>query len=837
MGATVTLIIGPGGCGKTHRLKALANHHKNSCVWVRGSALEKTTDLGALRPLITIEPSTHREAADHIAAALGADTLLVVDDAHQLDEASVATIATLVSMATSRPKLAVAHRPSPRTDLAALAEMLAAHGTIERVGPLDEHDVGAMLAETPSSAIDSEHLTEIFDATGGIPAWAVLLSMSQPGTVLADAALALAGPVDQELTRSGPTTTAVAQTVTLAPELPEDVIAVAAGIAVDDIRPALDELAAGGLLDPTTSELHPAVRAASRSLLTTARRRELHRQLAHAIAARGGEVTDAAEHLLQSGATGPEAAALYNRAGDETRFRDPEAALGWYGEAAIAGESGANGRVGVIEAEAFAGRSAFNRQHPAELTSDTRRRLIAVRGVDEARDARPGRAAELFASVAGSESHGSSMSADTARLLATTLQSASAQVNSATVDEPVDPLDASANMAHRLAVACIAHRQDPGSSGRRFVEAAAALERLEPTFVIPDSPHAIGALHLSSIGDHDGAELLLERAERTNAGAPMLATRHRLLRAWAQIRGGRYELAVATLRQPPELKDTRDSVVFAAVAAGIARRNGDIGRLREAWTVAEPLLLGGTADLFHLEVTGELILAAARLGRLERCDPILATLHDLAAGPQAGIWRVAHAWLHVQLGVECDDGDSTASAADLLDASTAPDRSYDRALAEAARAWTTILTVDDATTAVEQVEQAASALAERNLPWEASRLAGQAAIRVSDASAARRLLEQARQLHRVTDHTEPSSVSTAGLSERELEIGRHVVDGLTHREIGAQLYISPKTVEHHVASIRRKVRAGSRAEMLAILRGLEPNAIGSDGRSSGLTSL
>jgi DNA-binding CsgD family transcriptional regulator len=45
-----------------------------------------------------------------------------------------------------------------------------------------------------------------------------------------------------------------------------------------------------------------------------------------------------------------------------------------------------------------------------------------------------------------------------------------------------------------------------------------------------------------------------------------------------------------------------------------------------------------------------------------------------------------------------------------------------------------------------------------------------------------------------------------------------VLAGSTHREIGAQLYISPKTVEHHVARIRSKLGANTRAELLAMLR-------------------
>ena len=45
-----------------------------------------------------------------------------------------------------------------------------------------------------------------------------------------------------------------------------------------------------------------------------------------------------------------------------------------------------------------------------------------------------------------------------------------------------------------------------------------------------------------------------------------------------------------------------------------------------------------------------------------------------------------------------------------------------------------------------------------------------------------------------------------------------VLAGGTHREIGARLFISPKTVEHHVARIRTKLGATNRAEFVAALR-------------------
>jgi DNA-binding CsgD family transcriptional regulator len=38
--------------------------------------------------------------------------------------------------------------------------------------------------------------------------------------------------------------------------------------------------------------------------------------------------------------------------------------------------------------------------------------------------------------------------------------------------------------------------------------------------------------------------------------------------------------------------------------------------------------------------------------------------------------------------------------------------------------------------------------------------------------------------------------------------------------IGGQLFISAKTVEHHVARIRRRLGASSRSEMLSMLRAM-----------------
>ena len=48
------------------------------------------------------------------------------------------------------------------------------------------------------------------------------------------------------------------------------------------------------------------------------------------------------------------------------------------------------------------------------------------------------------------------------------------------------------------------------------------------------------------------------------------------------------------------------------------------------------------------------------------------------------------------------------------------------------------------------------------------------------------------------------------LSDREREVADLLLLGMPYRDIGAQLFISAKTVEHHVARIRRRLGAGSR---------------------------
>ena len=70
--------------------------------------------------------------------------------------------------------------------------------------------------------------------------------------------------------------------------------------------------------------------------------------------------------------------------------------------------------------------------------------------------------------------------------------------------------------------------------------------------------------------------------------------------------------------------------------------------------------------------------------------------------------------------------------------------------------------------------------------------------------------------------SEPPPGPPDDLSEREVEVLRLIALGHTNAEIGAQLYLSVRTVETHRSHIQQKLRLSTRAELVsyALKRGL-----------------
>ena len=252
-------------------------------------------------------------------------------------------------------------------------------------------------------------------------------------------------------------------------------------------------------------------------------------------------------------------------------------------------------------------------------------------------------------------------------------------------------------------------------------------------------------------------------------------------------------------------------------ATAIAESNASLLLAPAAFTTPLILLnansIGLKSGLYPGKNTSSQPLAsiASRTSGLAAADELLAPLDQLTDNhaPTSTVARTL-SWTRLIAGALTDDAATVAAAAASIEAG--PDSLEKRAAPIFAAVFGGQVNTDD-------VEAMAAELREAGLGFEASQLTGSAALRSGDEDATRDLLALSRQLRNERRQSGGGrSGDVEALSDREVEVARLVVLGRTHKEIGAELFISAKTVEHHVARIRRKLGATSRAEMMAAIR-------------------
>ncbi|MCW2134683.1 LuxR family transcriptional regulator [Arthrobacter sp. VKM Ac-2550] len=821
-------IVGAGGTGKTVLLDDLEAQYRASGLHV----LRNCVDLSA---------------TDLDLCTVNARGAVLIDDAHELSDTALAQLASVVE--ERDVNLVVAYRPWPQpAALSRLSDVLEQHHAPVILGPLSRGEIHARAAEVLEGAPTASLVDKLAEATAGMP-WLVHLvmeSIGQHGSSALSEPHCSRGLMDQlgyELDKvdGGVSDLLLALSVgfDLAGQIPP---------ALDHAGESLDHLVtrarAAGLLR-ADGRLVPLVRRAVLAATPPYRVREAQRALVDAFTAEGRSLGDVARGLARGGLRDPRIARALEREGDSVLAEQPALASALYDEAGAAGSDELTTAARRAQAASAVGDlDGAGRILDNLLSSEDAPDLL--RGVDVAAAtwAQRGmlaRSAEVYRWL-GADRTGPSAALAAVAMIGTgdregaeTMLKARGPSGSPTLAAVAVGL-----MGEGISASIAAQ---PAYALPALIRASDMMTASGSSIPLPEVPAALAALVALHCGEPAVADSVLDDALAGEQAGAAARPRLLLLRAWTAMQLDRPDRARAAITEAGACEGglaPRDELLFDALEVGLARRTDDTAALVHAWQRARERILHVSVDLYSLLPFGELAVAAARLRDSARLEPQLAEawalLERLGDPP---LWSIPLRWHAVQAAILAERPADLAPHASALVRASGHNH-LASVLAAAGRSWVAVLAgrID-----VDAVEAAARGLAAVGMTWDGSRLAGHAAPRADERKDMARLLACARDLHpgsvvSVSAETEPvptlpavrpavrpSAGQPAGagsegavLSAREREVARLVLDGKTYREIGAAIFISPRTAEHHIARIRRRLGAATRSELLAQLR-------------------
>ncbi len=765
---------------------------------------------------------------------------VVIDDVHLLDDAELGELGKRVTDPASTVVVAaepLAHHPALRS----LATAIERENPTVSLGALSPAEVNRAAAEILGAPATSEIVRSLMMATAGLPfllAPAISAAGSPEGEKPATAVMQAAKfALIERLRRLDEPVLDTLLVSSLSPDLGPDDVAAALRVGADEAQALVDRARASGLIEPSHSQTFlRLVHRCIAGIIGTARHHDTEISLLQSQLESSTLSADLALRLAEHGLHDDRLATELAELAARTRGQ-PARAARLYRAAADAGATALSAR--LADALALTGDCTTAGRLADELLgsddADERAAAVRIAASIAMHDGSAAQAADLFRWLGPYRDAFVSASGTIVSVAAGDLATARATLSA----ESAGPPTSTARAARSLAEGLLLSLDQPFPIAVARLGHSITAEQHAPG-VAPDTPAALVTLAALHGGDPVRARSVIGRAVRAagetdTADESFSSHRHRLLLGWVRMLDGQLSGAAADAAATADSAlHRRDGLWAAALQTAIARRSGDSGAVQKHWYAAVEVLAEYSMDLFSLLPLGELWVAAARMRQVERLEHTVAEAFALLESlGNPVLWSVPLHWAGVHAGILASSPEAVAPHGQAL-TSAAAHSAFAKALASAGRTWLRVLAnhVD-----VDEVTAAARGLSQFGLTWDATRLASQAALQTPDGRVSGAMLQLARDLKQtvvVDDDRDlepvtiaadgargaPSRPASSRLSDREREVAELLLLGMPYRDIGSQLFISAKTVEHHVARIRRRLGADSRSEMLSMLRAM-----------------